>query len=80
MEKRNCMNSFRKMLVLVLILALMLISASPLLAERPGDCEAAMIKCMVAAAFTACSDPYVGVVALAFCGIGYAWCKEFYDG
>lgn len=79
MEKRNRMNSFRKMLVLLLILVFMIISASPLLAERPGDCETAMIKCLVAAAFAA-SDPYMGVVALAFCGIGYAWCKEFYNG
>jgi hypothetical protein len=80
MEKRNRCNGFMKVGVIVFVLLLILMNSSSLLAAEQGDCEDGLLRCIVTAAITSFGDPKVGAAVLAFCAIGYAWCKEFYTG
>ena len=78
MEKRNRINCIRKMLVLLLVLALMLISTSSLLAERPVDCMDAYLKCLRNALSYIISNLSYSIMQVDNCSLGYRWCLDFY--
>ena len=78
MENRNRMNSYRKMLVVLLVLVLMLISSSPLMAERPVDCMDAYLKCLRNALSYILYNLSYAAMQVSNCSIGYRWCLDYY--
>ncbi|MCD6118122.1 hypothetical protein J7K93_14035 [bacterium] len=70
----------KKQITILLILSLLLLILIPgtIKAEKPVNCEKALEKCMIDAGITgAFGGLYAGLAYTAFCGVGYAFCKEF---
>jgi len=78
MKRINEAKSFKKIVIIVLLLLFISVNLLPVLANVAGDCEEGAARCLFTAALTAIGNPAVGASIAAWCAVGYAWCKQYY--